>query len=63
MIPKKLIEKLIDNDIYIYVREINEKFSGKLIQITEDDLLVVEDKYNNVIYIPLSEIVVLTERR
>jgi ribosome maturation factor RimP len=63
MIPKKLLNELIDVDVYIYIKNINEKFSGTLTRITEDDLVVLKDKYNNSTYIPISEIDVLTERR
>ncbi|TXT60841.1 MAG: hypothetical protein BAJALOKI3v1_860010 [Promethearchaeota archaeon] len=63
MIPKKLLNELIDVDVYIYIKNISEKFSGTLTRITEDDLVVLKDKYNNSTYIPISEIDVLTERR
>ncbi|MBD3214478.1 MAG: hypothetical protein GF311_17835 [Candidatus Lokiarchaeota archaeon] len=63
MIPKKIVNELIDVDVYIYIKNISEKFSGTLIRITEDDLVVLKDKYNNNTYIPLSEIDVITERR
>jgi ribosome maturation factor RimP len=63
MIPKKIVNELIDVDVYIYIKNISEKFSGTLTRITEDDLVVLKDKYNNNTYIPLSEIDVITERR
>ncbi len=63
MIPKSIIEKLIDGDVHIFVKGINEKFSGNLIELTSDDLLMVKDKYNNISYIPLSEVSVITERQ
>lgn len=63
MIPKKIIEGLIGVDVYIYIKNIGEKFSGMLESITNEDLVVLKDKYNNSIYIPLSEIDVITERR
>ncbi|MFX1327260.1 MAG: hypothetical protein ACFE91_03840 [Promethearchaeota archaeon] len=63
MIPKRIIEKLIEKEIYIYVKNITKEFIGKLLSITEDDIIVLEDKYNNIIYIPISEITIITERR
>jgi len=63
MIPKKIVESLIDVDVYIYIKNISEKFSGTLNHITDEDLVVLKDKYNNNIYIPISEIDVITERR
>lgn len=63
MIPKSVFEKLIDVNLYIHIREVNEKFSGKLMEITDDDLLLLEDKYNNITYIPISDVCVVTERR
>ncbi|MFX0035796.1 MAG: hypothetical protein ACFE9I_09165 [Candidatus Hermodarchaeota archaeon] len=63
MIPKTIIEKLIENYVYVYIKNIAKEFAGKLLSITEDDIIVLEDKYNNVIYIPISEITIITERR
>ncbi|MFO7794713.1 MAG: hypothetical protein ACQERB_00735 [Promethearchaeati archaeon] len=63
MIPKNIIESLIGVGVYIYIKNINEKFSGTLVRITDEDLAVLEDKYNNSTYIPISEIDVITERR
>ncbi|MFX1573303.1 MAG: hypothetical protein ACFFB0_11190 [Promethearchaeota archaeon] len=63
MIPKKVIENLINNYIYVYVKNINKEFAGKIISITDADVLVLEDKNNNLVNIPISEISVITERR
>ena len=63
MIPKSIIEKLIEVDVYIHVKNLSEKFSGKLTEINNSDLVLLEDKYNNITYIPISEISVITERR
>lgn len=63
MIPKKIVENLVDNDVYIYIKNIAKEFAGKIISITEADLVVLEDKNNNLAYIPISEISVITERR
>ncbi|MFX1492989.1 MAG: hypothetical protein ACFFBZ_01765 [Promethearchaeota archaeon] len=63
MIPKKIIEKLVKTDVYIYIRHIEREFGGVLDSITEDDLIVLKDKYNNLIYIPIELIDVITERQ
>jgi len=42
---------------------VNKDFAGKIISITEADIIVLEDKNINLIYIPVSEISVITERR
>ncbi len=63
MIPKNLIENLVNNGVYVYIRGINIEFAGVLKSITEDDIVVLEDNKNNLINIPLSLIDVITERR
>ncbi|TFG02280.1 MAG: hypothetical protein EU540_01840 [Promethearchaeota archaeon] len=63
MIPKNLIEKLVNNGVYVYIRGINIEFAGVVKSITEDDIVVLEDNKNNLINIPLSLIDVITERR
>ena len=63
MIPKNLIEKLVNNGVYVYIRGINIEFAGVIKSITEDDVVVLEDNKNNLINIPLSLIDVITERR
>ena len=63
MIPKNLIEKLVNNGVYVYIRGINIEFAGVIKSITEDDVVVLEDNKNNLIHIPLSLIDVVTERR
>ena len=63
MIPKKIIEKLIGNGVYIYIRDIDKEFSGIVKSITEDDIVIVQDNKNNNIHIPISLIDVITERR
>ena len=63
MIPKNLIEKLVNNGVYVYIRGINIEFAGVIKSITEDDVVVLEDNKNNLIHIPLSLIDVITERR
>lgn len=63
MIPKNLIEKLVNNGVYVYIRGINVEFAGVVKSITEDDVVILEDNKNNLIHIPLSLIDVITERR
>jgi len=63
MFPKSLIEKFIHDNVYIYVRNIDREFSGVLEEITSDDIIVLKDKYNNFIYIPLDLIDIVTERQ
>jgi len=66
MIPKTIIEGLIENYVYIYIKNISKEFAGKLLSIKEElggDILVLEDKNINLIYIPISEVTVITERR
>jgi len=63
MIPKTLVERLIETDVYIYTRTVDREFGGVLDSITEDNIIVLKDKYNNLIYIPLDIIEVITERR
>ena len=63
MIPKSLVERLIKTDVYIYPRTVDREFGGVLDSITEDNIVILKDKYNNLIYIPLDIIEIITERR
>ncbi|MFX1588711.1 MAG: hypothetical protein ACFFC1_11190 [Promethearchaeota archaeon] len=63
MIPKTIFEKLVGNDVYIYIRNMDREFGGILDSITKDDIVVLKDKYNNLIHIPIDIIDVVTERR
>lgn len=63
MIPKSLIEKLIEKEVYIYVKNQSREFAGIIQSITDDEVIVLENKYNNLVYIPISEVDVITERR
>jgi len=63
MIPKTLLEKLVGNDVYIYVKNMDREFGGIVDSITKDDIIVLKDKYNNLIHIPIDLIDVITERR
>jgi len=62
MLPKSIIEKMKKNNVYIYIRNIDREFSGVLQDITSDDVVVLKDKYNNLIHIPMDLIDVITER-
>jgi hypothetical protein len=63
MFPKSIIENLKDSDVYIYIRNIDREFGGVLQDITSDDIIILKDKYNNLIHIPLDLIDIVTERR
>jgi hypothetical protein len=63
MFPKSIIEGLINNDVYIYIRNIDREFSGIVQEITSDNTVVLKDKYNNLIHIPIDLIDVVTDRR
>ncbi len=63
MIPKEIVEKLIGNGVYIYIKGITKEFGGIVESITPDNILVLKDKNNNLSYIPLAEIDIITERR
>ena len=63
MIPIKSIEKLVDNAVYIYSKDVSKEFGGILKEISDHDIVKLEDKNNNSIHLPLSEIVVITERQ
>jgi hypothetical protein len=63
MISKEIVEKLVNNGVYIYIKGINREFAGIIKSITEDDIVILEDPRNNLIYIPISTIAVITERR
>jgi len=62
MFPKSVIEKMKNIDVYIYIKDIDREFSGVLKDVTSDDIVVLKDKYNNLIHIPLDLIDVITER-
>ncbi len=63
MIARKIIEGLVDTFVYVYIKNIGKEFGGILKSINEFDNVIIEDKNENLIYIPLSEISVITERR
>ena len=63
MIPKTLLEGLIEKEVYVYTKHQNKEFPGIVKSITDDYVLILANKYNNLVYIPISEIDVVTERR
>ncbi|MFX0041818.1 MAG: hypothetical protein ACFE8L_02800 [Candidatus Hodarchaeota archaeon] len=63
MIPKSLIEKLVQKEVYIYVKNQSREFAGIIQSIIDEEVIVLENKYNNLVYIPMSEVDVITERR
>ena len=63
MFPKSILENLKNNDVYIYIRHIDREFSGIVMEITNDNIVVLKDKYNNLIHIPIDLIDVVTDRR
>ena len=63
MFTKSLVEKFKSNNVYIYIRNIDREFSGVLEEVTSDNIIVLKDKYNNLIHIPLDLVDVITERQ
>ncbi|MHA1257775.1 MAG: DUF6897 domain-containing protein [Promethearchaeota archaeon] len=63
MIPKEIVKKLVGDGVYIYIKGITKEFGGIVESITSDEILVLKDKNNNLSYIPLDEIDIITERR
>jgi len=62
MFPKSIIEKMKNNDVHIYIRNIDREFSGLLEDITSDNIVILKDKHNNLVHIPIDLIDVITER-
>ena len=62
MIPKSIIEKMKNNNVYIYIRNLDREFSGIIEDILSENLVILRDKYNNLIHIPIELIDVITER-
>jgi len=63
MIPRKTIENLVNTNVYLYVKNVTKEFGGLLKAISDSDVVTLADKNNNLIHIPLSEIIVVTERQ
>ncbi|MFW9876997.1 MAG: hypothetical protein ACFFG0_28210 [Candidatus Thorarchaeota archaeon] len=62
MIIRSILKNLKNKKIDIYVRDLGRYgcFQGVLIDMTEE-IIIVKSKYNKITYIPLSEIVIITE--
>ncbi|MFW9772624.1 MAG: hypothetical protein ACFFFB_09775 [Candidatus Heimdallarchaeota archaeon] len=63
MIPRKIVENLVGTYVYIYIKNLAKEFAGNINSVTDADIVVLEDKNNNLVNIPISEITVITERR
>ena len=63
MIPRKIVEGLVDCYVYVYIKNLSKEFAGKINSLTESDIIILEDKNENLIYIPLSEVSVITDRK
>ena len=44
MIPRKIIERLTNNYVYVYIKGIEKEYSGKVISLDDSDILTIEDK-------------------
>ncbi len=62
MIPISILKQLNNKKIDVYVRKLGQygQFQGVLKEISEQ-FIMIKSRYNKVSYIPLSEIVVITE--
>jgi len=62
VIIRSILKNLKDKKIDVYVRDLGDysRFQGILIDLTEE-IIIVRSKYNKITYIPLSEIVIVTE--
>ena len=63
MIPKEICQNFINDFVYIYIKGIKKEFAGIVESITPDNILILKDKNDNLSYIPLAEIDIITERR
>ncbi len=63
MISKEIIERIISKYVYVYVKYVGREFGGVLKSIANEEIIIVEDKNNNLNYIPISQISVITERQ
>jgi hypothetical protein len=62
MIIKGILKKLKSKKLDIFVRDLGEygRFQGVLMDMNEE-VIILKSKYNKIIYIPISEIVIVTE--
>jgi hypothetical protein len=59
---RSILNKLKSKKIDVYVRDLGQygHFQGTLKNVTED-MILLKSRYNRLSYIPLSEIVIVTE--
>jgi len=62
LIIKTILKKLKGKKIDVFIRDLGDqcRFQGILAYMTEE-FIVMKSKYNKIIYIPFSEIVIVTE--
>jgi len=63
MVPKSLIENLLNKEVYIYIKHGNREFGGIIQSIIDDEVVMLKDKDNNLVYVLISEINVIIECR
>ena len=62
MIIKTILQKLKGKKIDVFARDLGQhsRFQG-IVAYMNEEIIVLEAKYNKIIYIPISEIVIVTE--
>ena len=62
MIAETILRNLINKKIDIYVRDLGQysRFQGILASIA-DNMVLLRSRYNKLVYIPITEIVIITE--
>jgi hypothetical protein len=62
MIIKEILQKLKGKKLDVFIRDLGENshFQGVLTYVNEE-IIVLKSKYNKIIYVPISEIVIVTE--
>ncbi len=62
MISRSILDNLRNKKIDVFIRDLGQysHFQGILYNITEE-IILLKSKYNKITYIPLSEIVIVTE--
>jgi hypothetical protein len=62
VIIRQILENLKGKKIEVYVRDLGQFgcFQGILIETTEK-MIIIKSRYNKITYIPMSEIVIVTE--
>jgi hypothetical protein len=64
LISRSILDNLRNKKIDVFVRDLGQysHFQGILYDITEE-MILLKSKYNKISYIPLSEIVIVTEHQ